>query len=372
MHRSVSRVVTCAFAVVTAIVATSCSRRSIAPRAEPIVALVEPCTPEKERLVGDPRVMENVTVYPITSCAQVDAGPIVTLDEALAKGTAKIREVEGGGSVNKLVIENTGTIPIFVLAGTIVKGGKQDRQIGQDYLIGANEKSDVDAFCVEHGRWNEVRDGAKTDGLFGVADVIATSKVRVAGQYEKNQGKVWAKVAETNSANDKKPASDTLLASIDDAPLTANRDALADRLARALGTVTPQDSIVGFAYAIDGEIKGARWFAHHALWAMHEKKLLRSIALDAALASAEAKAQGKIVTMGPPPKTQAVDAFLAGIDEQKVVEERDTTAENVNEYKESPKAYGSKLKLKAGKPGGMATTTAASTKKALSADVTAK
>jgi hypothetical protein len=371
MHSPVSRIVTCAFAVVTAIVITSCSRRSVTPRPEPIVALVTPCTPERERLVGEPRMVENVTVYPITSCAQVDAGPMISLDEALTKGTATIRELEGGGSVNKLVIENTGTIPIFVLAGTIVKGGKQDRQIGQDYVIGAKEKSDVDAFCVEHGRWNEVRDGAKTAGLFRVADVIATSKVRVAGQYEKNQGKVWAKVAETNSANAKKSASDTLLASIDDEALTKERDALADRLARALATITPRDSMVGFAYAIDGEIKGARWFAHHDLYSMHEKKLLRSIALDAALVRAETKAQGKVVTASPPPKREAVETFLAGIDEQTVVEERDTTAENVNEYKESPKAYGSKLKMKSAKPGSMATT-AGSSKKPLSSDVTAK
>jgi hypothetical protein len=372
MHSPVSRLIARFGAVMTAIVIVSCSRRALVPRPESIVNVVSPCSPQKERLIGEPRMIENVTVYPITSCAQVDVGPIVTLDEALAKGTATIHELEGGGSVNKLVIENTGTIPIFVLAGTIVKGGKQDRQIGQDYLLGAKEKSDVDAFCVEHGRWNDIRNGAKTDGLFGVADVIATSKVRVAGQYEKNQGKVWAKVAETNSANAKKPASDTLMASIDDAALTKERDALADRLGRALASITPRDSMIGFAYAIDGEIRGARWFAHHSLYAMHEQKLLRSIAVDAALARAEAKAEGKVVSASPPPKAEAVEAFLAAIDQQNVVEERDTTAENVNEYKESPKAYGSKLKLKMGKPGAVGTTASSAAKKPLSSDVTAK
>ncbi|MEO7096026.1 MAG: DUF6569 family protein, partial [Polyangiales bacterium] len=217
MHSPVSRILTCFGAVATAILIASCSRRPLAPRPEPIVVVAPPCTPARERLVGEPRVVGNVTVYPITSCAQVEVGPMVTIDEALAHGTVKIHEVGGGGSVNTLVIENTGATPVFVLAGTIVKGGKQDRQIGQDYVIGAKEKSDVDAFCVEHGRWNEVRDGAETEGLFTVADVIATSKVRVAGQYEKTQGKVWAKVAETNSANAKNPASATLLASVDDA-----------------------------------------------------------------------------------------------------------------------------------------------------------
>jgi len=365
MQSPISRLLALA-AVITAVVLTGCSRKSPVPRPEPIVAPA--CTPAMERKIGEPRVVENVTVYPITSCAQLDPGPIVTLDEAIARGSATIHEVEGGGSVNTLVIENTGAVPLFVLAGTIVMGGKQDRQIGQDYLIGAKAKTDVDAFCVEHGRWTDLRDGKETAGLFRVAEVIATSKVRVAGQYEKNQGKVWAKVAETNTAHAKAPASDTLLASVDDVALSKERDVFAARLEGSLAGANANDALVGFAYAIDGEIKGARWFGHHRLYAMHAKKLLRSIALDAALSRAERKLRGQPIVEGPPPATSAVEEFLAGVDQQVIKEERDTKGANVNAYKESPKAYGSKMMLKSGS--GKAASSA--TAKALSADVTAK
>lgn len=371
MHRPVSRTAALVLSVLVAVVLAACARRSSAPAPRSDVAVAPAkidCTPSNERAIGEGRVVSNLVVYPITSCAQVDVGPIVTLDEALEKGSAVIREIEGGGSVNTLVIENKGTVPVFVLAGTIVKGGRQDRQIGQDYLIGAKDKSDVDAFCVEHGRWNETREGEKTGGTFRVVDVIATSKVRAAGQYEKDQGKVWSKVAATNKAHAKAPASETLLATVDDATLIKEREALADRVQQALATVSPRESLVGFAYAIDGQIKGARWFAHHRLFAIHEKKLLRSVALDAVTASAEAKASGKSVkpTAAPPPS--AVETFVAAVEKQDVKEERETKAENVNEYKESEQAFGSTTKMKT-KPGAAKTPAA---KKPLSADVTAK
>lgn len=360
------------FAAATALMLGACARKPVPPApqihsvADPVAT---PCTAAAERVVGEGRVADNLVVYPITSCASDDGAAIVTLDEALARGWATVREVDGAGAVNRLVIENKGEVPVFVLAGTILRGGKQDRQVGQDYVIGAKEKSDVDAFCVEHGRWNDNRDGEKTSGEFRVADVIATSKVRAAGQYEKDQGKVWSKVAATNKAHQKAPASETLLATVDDATLMKEREALAARLEKALATVAPRSSMIGFAYAVDGAIKGARWFGHHRLYAMHEKKLLRSVALEAATANAEARAAGKATnTAATPPPRSAVEEFIASVDKQEVKEERETTAENVNEYKESEKAFGSSTKMKS-KPGAAK---AAPGKKALSADVTAK
>ena len=79
----------------------SCARMSVASCARPAAPVARPdlteaaptCTAADERKIGEPRTIDNIVVYPITSCSQVDVGPIVTLDEALAKGTAKIHEV---------------------------------------------------------------------------------------------------------------------------------------------------------------------------------------------------------------------------------------------------------------------------------------
>ena len=136
-----------------------------------------------------------VTVFPILSSKQTDIGPIITLHSALAEHLAEVRELgpdevsrpeptredgavrqraqllrqharlvgqSRGARVNTLVIENKGDVPIYVLAGTVVKGGNQDRQIAQDFLVAARTTVPIDAFCVEHGRWSSDRQGQPT------------------------------------------------------------------------------------------------------------------------------------------------------------------------------------------------------------------
>jgi hypothetical protein len=299
-----------------------------------------------DRVFGKGVSIENLAVYPVTSRAQIDIGPLVTLDDALANGSAEVREMEGGGSVNTLVIENKGLVPIFVLAGTVVKGGKQDRQIGQDFVIDGKQTSQVDAFCVEHGRWTAQRQGQGTNGRFITSDVVATSKVRAAGQYKKNQSEVWSKVGESNAAHKKTSASDTFLASVDDEQIRKDRTALAARIQSVLDGVTPVDDVVGVAYAIDGEVRGVRWFSHHKVLTMVEKKLANGIAQEAMTAKAEAAAAGKPPSNLPPPPPSVVVAFVNDVDKQQVKEQRDTPAANTNDYKESSQGFGSSVMLK--------------------------
>src|SRR5687767_2959332 len=45
-----------------------------------------------DRLFGNATVLGNLAIYPVTSKSQVDAGPLVSLDDALAKGDAEIKE----------------------------------------------------------------------------------------------------------------------------------------------------------------------------------------------------------------------------------------------------------------------------------------
>ena len=59
--------------------------------------------------------------------------------------------------MNTLVIENKGDVPIYVLAGTVVKGGKQDRQIGQDFIIEGKK-------TVKAANANEYKESAKAYG----------------------------------------------------------------------------------------------------------------------------------------------------------------------------------------------------------------
>ncbi len=240
----------------------------------------------------------------------------------------------GGAEVGTLVIDNRGEFPIYVLAGTAVKGGKQDRQIGQDFIISPKTKVPVDAFCVEHGRWSGQRGGKSTGGKFKTIKQLANMEVRKAGQYESNQGKVWTKVSAVNQANRKSSSSDSLLASLDDGQLVAKRVALAGKVLRHLQVAAPARSVVGVAYAVNGRVKGARWFVNHDVFSLFREVMVNTSAMDAITDPASG------ATQGPPPKASAVARFVTEAARAKTRKVKATKADNVNEYVESDRAFG--------------------------------
>lgn len=293
--------------------------------------------------VGAPLAIENLTVFPILASqgdAPAAAERFVTLDAALDKKRAVVEEREGGGQVASLSIQNRGDQPIYVLAGTIVKGGKQDRLVSQDFVVPPGQTIAVDAFCVEQGRWNERRAGKTTQGRFGALKQLAGSRIRAASQHEKDQGKVWRQVARTNEDNRKSAETGTLMATLDDNAVKAARERLLRASKAALRTGNFQQT-VGIGYAIDGDVRGVRWFENHDLFETFEDFLLGTAAVDAITAR-----KGGAAKPAPAMAPKAVDDFVADIEAAAEVEERDTAGSNRNEYKRSQKGYGSKTRLK--------------------------
>jgi hypothetical protein len=298
----------------------------------------------KDQTVGDPKGFDNLTVFPIFAASQVDVGPLTTLDDALAKGKAEVRETggdgHGGPQVNTLVIENKGDVAIYVLAGTVVKGGNQDRQIGQDFIIESKTTVPVDAFCVEHGRWTGSRDGRATGGKFGTSQRLVTSTVRAAAQYKKNQGEVWDKVAQVNDSTHHTAASGTLFATLDAPEMAQKSAALAQQVNAFLKSAQPNDKLVGFAFAVDGQVKGARWFASHKVFSLFQTTIVNGVSADAL--TAQVARNGAPPPATAPLKSADVVTFVDDVEKVQADEKRDTQGANENHYKESSKAYGSK------------------------------
>src|SRR5262245_25098601 len=205
---------------------------------------------DSHRSFGAEITADNLQVWPIVSDQTADVGPYLTLQEAQAKGVAKVREREQGAQVNELVVENSGDLPILVCAGTLVKGGQQDRQIGQDFIVLAKSTVPVDVFCVEPGRW--------TGGTsaFEVAEPMAMASIRVKGQYDGDQSGVWDEVGMADCAAGAEASSGTLLAAfaVADPEIEAGREKLEKSLHRSFDELfTGSPAPVGFAYAIDGK-----------------------------------------------------------------------------------------------------------------------
>lgn len=112
--------------------------------------------------------------------------------------------------VNRLFIQNTSDDSLFIMAGEVVKGGKQDRVIAMDMVIPPHSAPvDMSVYCVEHGRWTYGGDADASDGFTEQAEVANTS-VRKAAIVNKDQSEVWSKVEEVTTANDAATETGTL------------------------------------------------------------------------------------------------------------------------------------------------------------------
>ena len=62
--------------------------------------------------------------------------------------------IDEQGPVNSLTLANRAKLPLFLLSGEVVIGGKQDRIIGKNTVVAPRTTETVPVFCVEHGRWS--------------------------------------------------------------------------------------------------------------------------------------------------------------------------------------------------------------------------
>ena len=105
-------------------------------------------------------------------------------------------------TVNTLFAANHSNDTVMVMAGEVVKGGKQDRVIAQDFLLLPGEEKDISVFCVEHGRWDRSSgNGAGMGDNFAYAKSTASWNVRKAVTLEKEQSAVWDSVAVVTDNN---------------------------------------------------------------------------------------------------------------------------------------------------------------------------
>ena len=99
------------------------------------------------------------------------------LEQAMGRKMVIVHETN---HVNELAIENVSSEEVFVQAGDIVKGGRQDRVLAVDLILPAKSgEIPIDAFCVESGRWQKRGNGEA--GKFSSSnDRIVTKELKIA------------------------------------------------------------------------------------------------------------------------------------------------------------------------------------------------
>jgi hypothetical protein len=129
------------------------------------------------------------------------------------------------------------------------------------------------------------------------------------------------------------------MATLDATDVVEARDAVASRVTARLGRVTPAGAVVGCAYAVDGRLKGVRWFANSRVFELFREVLVRT--LDAITARA-----GNAPKAPPSLAPTVVKELIEAVDASEQKREQATAAENVNEYYFSGEGYGSRTRLK--------------------------
>src|SRR5687767_14143291 len=104
--------------------------------------------------VSGPFTHANLTVFLLHGPDILAGQEFPTLQEAMEQKKAVMHETS---QVNELSVENLADdATLFLQAGDIVKGGKQDRAIAFDLLVPPKSgKLPIASFCVEAGRWRQ-------------------------------------------------------------------------------------------------------------------------------------------------------------------------------------------------------------------------
>jgi hypothetical protein len=285
-------------------------------------------TADDMRVTG-PVVHDNLAVYLLHGSAARIAVPL-SLQEALANGSVRVEET---GSVNALTVQNVGDHEVFIQAGDIVKGGRQDRVLSVDLVLPPRSgRLSIAAFCVEAARWsargNEdtrqfssaaaampsqdaklaMRAQTVAAATPGAADDPAKLPVPPADSGQNRQPIMWNTVKTTQErlaravgapvAAAASPSS--LQLSLESEKL---KEAQAAYIAALAGAGEASDDIVGYAFAVNGKINGGDIYASNELFRKMWRKQLAANVTEAI--------SRKDMAGAAPPSVNEIKAFLA-------------------------------------------------------------
>ena len=256
--------------------------------------------------LGEPDVHGPLAVFPIF-------GPEPELDYvSFAQGRAaglSIKELEGGASVNDLIVLNPTDHAVLLYEGEEVLGAQQNRTFDVSVLVGARSQLQVPVSCVEAGRW----DGSRHDESFAPAPQTAypalrSLKNRAARQAVASgmapramQSEVWAEVAEK---------SDRMGVVSETGAMHDIYDGRRDRLGEFQRAIRLHDGQTGALVLIGGRPAVLDHVSRPEVFAALHVPLVQGYALDAL----------EVVDAPAAPPLDAAEAFLRATLEARITE----------------------------------------------------
>jgi ARG/rhodanese/phosphatase superfamily protein len=267
--------------------------------------------------VSAPYSYKNLSIFLIHGKDESNKGNILTLQEAMER---KLFVVYETSNVNELEVENLSKeFEVFIQSGDIVKGGKQDRILAVSIIIPARSgRVSIQSFCVESGRWT--KRGDEDSGKFTSSnDRVVTKELKIAANAARSQQEVWSQVSEAQSRLSKNlggsvasgTSSSSLQLSLENKKVVANVDEYISRLGNV---INGQTDVIGYAFAVNGQINSADIYVSNALFKKLWSKMLKA-------AATEAVSQANGVRLADPVKADAVKGFIVDSEKAKAKEQ---------------------------------------------------
>ena len=227
---------------------------------------------------GKEQQFRNLTVCPLLRPGTQAEPEYLLLEEAIASGAARVTEVNGGGSVPELRLENRGERPVLLLDGEELVGAKQNRVLNLTILAAPKQATAIPVSCVEAGRWQ-----MKTPEFSAAPHVMyamgraqrasqVTESMRTTGGRRSDQRAVWHDIgmkAQRMSAHSPTGA------------MNAIYERHGQSLEEYLRAFAWQQRQAGVLFRIGGKAAGLDLLDRAASLRKVFAKLLRSYALDA-------------------------------------------------------------------------------------------
>jgi len=206
-----------------------------------------------------------LTVFPIVlSRSGESLGRVMTMQQGLDRGVLAIEELRSARVASARFTNKSPDTKIFLMAGELITGGKQNRTLRSDALLAPKSSAVLELYCVEKGRW-------RGGGAFGGTSAVVPQTLREKATAQAGQDAIWSEVRRANQRLGVSTTTEDLHAAL-------AKPSNARRLAKWRGLIHPHlpRGCVGVVVAHGGRIVGADLFASGELFGAIRDKVLDS------------------------------------------------------------------------------------------------
>jgi ARG/rhodanese/phosphatase superfamily protein len=245
---------------------------------------------------------EKLRIYPIVADEDFIADYSIAsnfknLKEAIDTKGFRITEhkpfgrFEDNGAVNNLTVQNKSQNTIYLMAGDVVQGGKQDRVLAVDMVVPPRTITNIAVFCVEPNRWEykvENQEMAIADDhlseqnkkIFAFTGYynVASNDLRKTMKQTNDQGAVWKKVGDLTALNNAESATGAYTNLENSKSFTAERNEYVHFFTNKFDQ---RDDVVGIVAVSGSKVLGVDIFTHPNLFKKQYEVLIHSYITEA-------------------------------------------------------------------------------------------